>query len=433
MREPSTITYRAANGFAEATNESVIAALGDFRKFCTNEDFYINRILAPAYLNRSAAFLQLPDELLLNIASHLTHPDRNQDFRHLAPTCRRFHGVVHGSLTRKATITPSGTRAYLEALLQHPDIASKLSMLDLHHQRRLRWPIGPPAHPDVWALMGSTFFRSCSDIMRLVCSSHSAMLEWSNNMCGSEGSLRPACLAVVLLLAAPLDELKISNDLIRGSRFLEGIMKRQTSVLISYVFVSHQPFFSEHVGISQWPVDVIENISHKIKALEVTETQNYYSVMHLGLVHFQHLNELSVPARHIIYASRRTTQSSTCYTTSPTHTLPRSLVSLKTQVGGNRKDQAALLLWIEHLIQQRGHFSNLRHVLVQCWAQPEGTMEVITRELLFWAAFSNLLSMEIFAAKTASITGIADVGIVFEVRPRFHDIFRDLTSIVAGV
>jgi hypothetical protein len=68
MRGTLHCTRRTTTGFGEATNDSILAALGVLRERCENEVQYLNIILALTTTPKSY-LLQLPDELLLQIGN----------------------------------------------------------------------------------------------------------------------------------------------------------------------------------------------------------------------------------------------------------------------------------------------------------------------------------------------------------------------------
>lgn len=113
-------TRRTTSGFGEATNESILSALGIFRQYCQDEQQYVSAILASTSTLNSH-LLQFPDELLLQIADSLGNQNySNDDLRHLALTCRQLRGAAQEALLHNGRMTLPGVRRLVRFLMRSP-------------------------------------------------------------------------------------------------------------------------------------------------------------------------------------------------------------------------------------------------------------------------------------------------------------------------
>jgi hypothetical protein len=158
------ITYRTFTGFGESTNKSVLVYLGDLRRFCKDPSDYLFRLLGPPKL------LQLPNELLLQIAHFLDWVGRNQDLRHLALTCRRLRLIAHEALICNAVLTPASVRDYLEIVLQHPEYVAKMSgTLHLHATRAHHQSRDTAISRQHWSFTNNLIHEHCHSLMEDTC------------------------------------------------------------------------------------------------------------------------------------------------------------------------------------------------------------------------------------------------------------------------
>ena len=358
------ITYRAANGWAKATNEAVVAALGSFRQYCPDEEYYVNCILSPSILNRKSKLLQLPDELLLNVAFNINRVDRNQDLRHLALTCRRLRGVAQEALIRAAFVTPYGLRTYLQTLCLQPEKASFVSSIHLHASSEHTWPKGDGPLFDNGSWMTSPFFKSCHQIMGTVCEGYDHM-HWAQSLNGDDASSLSACLATLLVLLKAVNTLRISSAFIEDSHFLAPALIRKIP--------DNSRWLSLHSRVSKrlasgWTSGALEAFFPRVRTMEVVEGVGLSKIVNLDFHPFTHLTSLSVPARDLVFADSETRYwgpPRDQLPSDPEDVLPHSLEAIKIQIGDLALERGYLLLWLHKLSRSLSTFERLKHIHFQ--------------------------------------------------------------------
>lgn len=202
------LTGRTFTGFGEATNEAVLASLGGFRRFCTDQNEYLFHLLGPARL------LQLPDGLLLQIALYIDSAEQNQDLRHLALTSRRFRNIAREAIICNGIVMLRSVRVYLLYLFQYPELAPKLSSrLHLHSSRSRTRPTTfdrytrskPHKTLDQFQL-----FQDCSTAINQSCVP-SAFAKWVQEISQNGPYARDVSLMGLLLVQPQLQELTVSD------------------------------------------------------------------------------------------------------------------------------------------------------------------------------------------------------------------------------
>ena len=360
------ITYRAANGWAKATNEAVVAALGSFRQYCPDEEYYANCILSPAILNQKSKLLQLPDELLLNIALNIDHVDRNQDLRHLALTCRRLRGVAQEASIRTPVVTPYGLSAYLHTLHLQPEKVPFVSSIHLHAPPgHMRAEGGRPLFEN-GSWMTSPFFKSCHQIMGSVCSGYDHV-NWAQSLNGNDTSSLSACLATLLVLLKAVDTLRITDTFIVKSPLLSPDLIRRIPANSRSSFPTLHSQSPTRLECS-WASGALKAFSSRIGILEVVAGSGLSRILNLDFRTFTHLASLSVPARNLVYAvfeNHLFGPPRGLLPSDPEDALPHSLETLKVQVGDLGLERGYLLFWLHQLARRLSTFSRLRHIQFQ--------------------------------------------------------------------
>jgi hypothetical protein len=85
--------------------------------------------VAPA----SAAFLRLPDELLLKVAGEIDGNEASHDLRQLALTHSRFRPIVHETLVCNGVAPVCNVSTYIIILSRHPERARRIEKVTLVH------------------------------------------------------------------------------------------------------------------------------------------------------------------------------------------------------------------------------------------------------------------------------------------------------------
>jgi hypothetical protein len=224
-------TYRTFTGFGEATNEAVLASMGDFRRFCIDPNSYLFRLLGPSKL------LELPNELLLQVVSSVEGAGRNQDLRHLALTCRRLRPIAHEALICNPVLTPESIRDYLHIFFQHPEHVAKLSeRLHLHATDIHEWLENTALFCEDWGFINSKLYQTCYDIIGNICGP-ALRLQWALELSGSGESSRSACLAALLLVIPKLEEMSVTDIFVeRCALFCRPLVRTRSSTRTGTVF-----------------------------------------------------------------------------------------------------------------------------------------------------------------------------------------------------
>jgi hypothetical protein len=199
-----------------------VSALGSFRRYCTDEEGYVNSILAPIEPKplSEGPILKLPGELLPNIANYFDDVARNMDLNNLALTYRRTHNIAREVLMRTAVVTLSGTRSYIRALLQRPEYVVKSGKLVLRAGDLYSWLEVQHRLDD------AEFFDPCIDVTRKNGYDSSEFSGWLTDLKGGGEPSTSACLAVPFLLVPDLKDITLSTRYLLNSELLFACLIR---------------------------------------------------------------------------------------------------------------------------------------------------------------------------------------------------------------
>lgn len=350
----SSMTFRTSTSFGTATNDAVLAATGDFRWLCTNPNEYLRQTFS------CAKFLELPNELLLNIFLSFEHVDRNRALRHLALTSRRFRHSTREVLMRTPVLHPPAAARYMKVLLQHPQCLKNITSLQFYAPEAYEW--GSDDLVTAWE--SEEYPPICKQIV-----DHEATMDHR-----FEAVMRkwepPSCFRGSWIWAAYFAALMVLLPNVRSVSFTETFFGR--SEISSYLSrMSYDKMFT----CEEWQVRVFRIVIPRIQELEVIDNTSLTSYSCVEFTQFSSLKHLTVSDELILYdgishvmawpvwAPPRNTELSM-----PSNILPLTLETLEVYVRAYERDHSEhedVLTWIGDLLHHRLVYASLHHIRLQ--------------------------------------------------------------------